>query len=139
MWSFQLRNTKSTTPAQAVGGQHSDAHRVDQHSVLKAVAPSSYQRDKILGNNVNSIVAQGYACKVPNTEAMIRLPACSLPDCAVLTWFDVAHPAARYTEGLERMRQVAAERSELVEALQQFDGTEVTLMPAQGLGAETRT
>ena len=49
LWSFQLRNTKSTTPAQAVGGTHGDAHRVDQHSVLKAVVPSPYQRDKILG------------------------------------------------------------------------------------------
>ena len=58
MWSFQLRNTKSTTPAQAVGGQHSDAHRVDQHSVLKAIAPSKYQRDKILGANWEKTISR---------------------------------------------------------------------------------
>jgi hypothetical protein len=54
MWSFQLRNTKSTTPAQAVGGRHGDAHRVDQHSVLEAVALTSHQRAQVLGENRES-------------------------------------------------------------------------------------
>jgi hypothetical protein len=63
-------------------------------------------------------------------------PGGCLPTCDLLTCFDVTHPAARYTEGLERMQQVAAERSSLVEALQQFDGAEVTQMSAPRAAAQ---
>lgn len=49
MYSFQLRNTKATTPAQAVGGTYGDAHAVDQHAVLAAVKPTQRQKDRMLG------------------------------------------------------------------------------------------
>lgn len=49
LWGFQLRNTKSTTPAQAVGGKFGDAHAVDQHAVLEAVRLTEPQKCKILG------------------------------------------------------------------------------------------
>jgi hypothetical protein len=82
LWSFQLRNTKSTTPAQAVGGVHVDAHRVDQHSVLKAVAPSPHQSAKILGERYerkeSSRVLACWSCSQCHSNhapATWRLPA----------------------------------------------------------------
>ncbi len=37
MWAHSLRNTKSTTSAQATGGSAPDTVTVDQHAVLAAL------------------------------------------------------------------------------------------------------
>lgn len=140
MWSFQLRNKKSTTPAQAVGGKFGTAHRVDQHAMLAAVNPTAQQKDEILGATGGSAcliklvsVPQGPTCTWQQKVAALlgvqqnlnRLQSAKVPAKQPLTGAGANVCLERYVEALERMQQVAAERGTLVEALQRFDTAEV--------------
>lgn len=49
LWAHSLRNTKSTTSAQATGGSAPDPMTVDQHTVLQALRLTDRQRENIIG------------------------------------------------------------------------------------------